>query len=733
MNPRIAGEPGRAMANAAEQMGSVAEMGFHVAEKLQEAQETVDVKMGEVGIDKLEADAHAAIGKATTPEQMQDIQRGFEEQAQEAVNSQKNPKVSRALQFYGAHKSIGIQDLATVRQAKVTTENDLAANDMLGTKYSGDYVLAAAAGGDTTMAENDERILLASSVNHGTMTQEQADDHFDKWLKASKMDTIGALANSPKPEDRQRVIKMLRESGAESKQFTDGGQAATSHPEDAGYQEWLRKTGEREDPGYDTYGAYKAGLNPTANGHMSDEYKLPTHPTYSTEALSSQKPGAPPAGEWIETSKDKWTFKATQTNVDNAGGVDGLKQYFDQVEPGNKLVLPNGESYTGNAANAKHSEEARPSVSVKPTNHPLVDGMNLAERNTTLTAAERKDHELTEMAGAQNLNGVLNNMHDAFGKFPYTNNGKGDYEARENAVDDGDFLKSIGAVTPDGKPDRVMGEKLQQEVTRQRAEWEKEAADKDVKAIDKYEPNIAKMTRPQIFQIPYSELSAHGRSYLLSKWDENYRVNRSISLAERQEARQEQEQKSSDTALNVLADIRSGKIYTPIELRTMPGLVSRDRTQLIDAATESQKDPTYRAAIGLLSDTFTPPPLPKNASEMQATLHTQQSGRQNEMAVETWAAFQQMVNAHPERNKMEVMQEALKPAVQKQIADRVSQMFPVQSNQSWVAQNFNRLMGARPSSGLPSMPKLTGTPTRPSGVPANAVWNEGAKQWQLPR
>jgi hypothetical protein len=552
MNPRIAGEPGAAMANAAEQMGSVADYGFHVAQKLQEAQETVDVKMGEVGIDKLEADAHAAMGKATTPEQMQDIQRGFEEKAQEAVNSQKNPKVSRALQFYGAHKSIGIQDLATVRQAKVTTENDLAANEMLGTKYSGDYVLSAAAGGDTTMAENDERILLASSVKHGTMTQEQADAHYDKWLKASKMDTIGALANSPKPADRQAVIAQL-----------------------------------------------------------------------------------------------------------------------------------------------------------KSGNGPLVDGMNLAERNTTLTAAEQKDRELNNLAESQNLNSVLNNMHDAFGKFPYTNNGKGDYEARENAVDDGDFLKSIGAVTPDGKPDRVMGEKLQQEVTRQRAEWEKEAADKDVKAIDKYEPNIAKMTRPQIFQIPDSEIDAHGRSYLLSKWDENYRINRSISLAERQEAKQEQAQKSSDAALNVLADIRSGKIYTPVEIRTMPGLVSRDKTQLIEAATESQKDPTYRAAIGLLSDTFTPPPLPKNASEGQTAIHTQQAARDNEMAVETWAAFRQEANAHPERNKMEVMQEALKPAVQKQIADRVGQMFPVQSSQSWVAQNWNRLMSARPSSGLPAMPKLT--------------------------
>jgi hypothetical protein len=350
--------------------------------------------------------------------------------------------------------------------------------------------------------------------------------------------------------------------------------------------------------------------------------------------------------------------------------------------------------------------------------------MNLAERNTTLTAAEMKDRELNNLAESQNLNSVLNNMHDAFGKFPYTNNGKGDYEARENAVDDGDFLKSIGAVTPDGKPDRVMGEKLQQEVTRQRAEWEKEAADNDIKAIDKYEPNIAKMTRPQIFQIPDSEISAHGRSYLLSKWDENYRVNRSISLAERQEARQEQEQKSSDTALNVLTEIKSGKIYTPIELRTMPGLVSRDRTQLIDAATESQKDPTYRAAIGLLSDTFTLPPLPKNASEGQTTIHVQQAARDNEMAVETWAAFRQEVNAHPERNKMEVMQDALKPAVQKQIADRVSQMFPVQTPQDLVTQNWNRLMSVLPlsSPGVPAWLRQTKPQT----------FTDGGKTYHIP-
>jgi hypothetical protein len=440
MNPRIAGEPGRAIANAAEQMGSVAEMGFHVAQKMQEAQEAVDVKQGEIAIDALEAQAHGAIGKATTPEQMQDIQRGFEEQAQAAVNSQKNPKVSRALQFYGAHKSIGIQDLATIRQAKVITENDLAANDMLGTKYSGDYVLAAASGGDTTLAENDERILLASSVKHGTMTQEQADDHFDKWLKASKMDTIGALANSPKSADRQAVISQL-----------------------------------------------------------------------------------------------------------------------------------------------------------KSGNGPLVDGMNLAERNTTLTAAEHKDHELTEMAGAQNLNGVLNNMHDAFGKFPYTNNGKGDYEARENAVDDGDFLKSIGAVTPDGKPDRVMGEKLQQEVTRQRAEWEKEQSDKDQNIIAKYIPNVMKMSEAQVTALGSEGLSPRGISAL--------EMERKRQIAE---SRSSKRQQAAEDSYELVARLGSQPGYLtrndiPDLMKSNPKMKYSDALHVVEMRS-AQADPNFQSAMKIFED-----------------------------------------------------------------------------------------------------------------------------------
>lgn len=447
VNPRIAGRPGEAMENAAEQMGSVAEMGFHVAQKMQEAQETVDVKQGEIAIDAIEAQAHGAMGKATTPEQMQDIQRSFEEQAQEAVNSQKNPKVSRALQFYGANKSLAIHDLATVQQAKVTTANDLAANDTLGTKYSGDYVLAAAAGGDTTMSENDERILLASSVKHGTMTQEQADAHYDKWLKASKMDTIGALANSPKPEDRKQVIAQL-----------------------------------------------------------------------------------------------------------------------------------------------------------KSGNGPLVDGMNLAERNTTLTAAEQKDRELTEMAGAQNLNSVLNNMHDAFGKFPYTNNGKGDYEARENAVDNGDFLKSIGAVDSNGKPDRVMGEKLQQEVTRQRAEWEKEQGDKDQGIIAKYVPNVMKMSESQVTALGKEGLSPRGISALEMERKRQIADIRSRDLQERVLARQE----ATEDSYELVARLGSQPGYLtkndiPDLMKSNPKMKYSDALHVVEMRS-AQSDPNFQSAMKIFED-----------------------------------------------------------------------------------------------------------------------------------
>jgi hypothetical protein len=355
-------------------------------------------------------------------------------------------------------------------------------------------------------------------------------------------------------------------------------------------------------------------------------------------------------------------------------------------------------------------------VSGTPSDHPLVDGMNLAERNTTLTAAEQKDRELNNLAESQNLNSVLNNMHDAFEKFPYTNNGKGDYEARENAVDNGDFLKSIGAVTPDGKPDRVMGEKLQQEVTRQRAEWEKEAADKNLKAIDKYEPNIAKMTRPQIFQIPDSEIDAHGRSYLLSKWDENYRMNRTENLQERVEMRQERMDKSADIARDLLSDPSYLVQQSDLTPYILKGLSKGDAATVWEHKALI-KDPSWQMAVGMLNNS---PLYDKTTDEGRAKLakDTVQFARtvQNKKLTGSQITDELQKELHPQ-------EEVQHKEVVKGLLDNI---WPIA--RSVLTGNF-------PGGGIPlyglNYSSSDQAPQRPKGVPANAVWNREAKQWQL--
>jgi hypothetical protein len=109
---------------------------------------------------------------------------------------------------------------------------------------------------------------------------------------------------------------------------------------DADYKDWLTKHRIPESNDYDTKAAFLNGLKPDARGHLDDTYKKDNHITYSTESKRSQEPGAPPAGTWAGDDKAGWTFKASPTNVKNAGGADKLKEYFSTKEPGVKLVLP---------------------------------------------------------------------------------------------------------------------------------------------------------------------------------------------------------------------------------------------------------------------------------------------------------------------------------------------------------------------------------------------------------
>lgn len=112
----------------------------------------------------------------------------------------------------------------------------------------------------------------------------------------------------------------------------------------AQYQQWLQQNQLREDPTYDMAGAFRAGLNPDANGHMPDTFKLPTHPTFSDESQYSGN-GGPQGGRWIGHG-NRWTFMASPHNVQNMP-KEQLMDYFDRVEPGNTIQFPDGTAYVG--------------------------------------------------------------------------------------------------------------------------------------------------------------------------------------------------------------------------------------------------------------------------------------------------------------------------------------------------------------------------------------------------
>ena len=89
---------------------------------------------------------------------------------------------------------------------------------------------------------------------------------------------------------------------------------------------------------YDARGFWKAGAGTSNNGHGSDQWKKPNHPTFSTGSQYNGIDGNQ-GGTWGKQPNGSWTFAPGKTNMQNYS-EDDLKDYFDKVEPSNKLLLP---------------------------------------------------------------------------------------------------------------------------------------------------------------------------------------------------------------------------------------------------------------------------------------------------------------------------------------------------------------------------------------------------------
>jgi len=84
----------------------------------------------------------------------------------------------------------------------------------------------------------------------------------------------------------------------------------------------------------------QSGLHTSKQGHFPDEFKLPSHMTFSSDSKYSNPLSE--GGKWKKEKDGTWTFTASKYNLQNHT-ADELKEYFKRVEPGNKLVLPEDE------------------------------------------------------------------------------------------------------------------------------------------------------------------------------------------------------------------------------------------------------------------------------------------------------------------------------------------------------------------------------------------------------
>jgi hypothetical protein len=97
-----------------------------------------------------------------------------------------------------------------------------------------------------------------------------------------------------------------------------------------------------QEAGYDLAGYInKYGMPDQSKGqHLTDEFKLPNHITFSTDSKYST-PEAP-GGKWEKDKTEKWHYTPSD-HVLKQHGAEKLQKYFKEREPDSVLHLPGEE------------------------------------------------------------------------------------------------------------------------------------------------------------------------------------------------------------------------------------------------------------------------------------------------------------------------------------------------------------------------------------------------------
>ena len=114
-----------------------------------------------------------------------------------------------------------------------------------------------------------------------------------------------------------------------------------------------KPTAESPDYGLDSY-LKKYGVPPPYKsiqdyldngGHLKDEFKLPSHITFSS--FSPYSAPDMQGGVWQKGGIDRWSFEPSQFNLQNTPIKDLINYFNTREKKGTFLHAPNGKYYEG--------------------------------------------------------------------------------------------------------------------------------------------------------------------------------------------------------------------------------------------------------------------------------------------------------------------------------------------------------------------------------------------------
>jgi hypothetical protein len=197
----------------------------------------------------------------------------------------------------------------------------------------------------TNVQDDRDKSWLGTAADIVTSTVQGTTDSMVRGLKHpfSPMSDFDQEGNpiAPKTAD---PLSTQAGYNAIGRNFTGRYNTPLSAPDEAAFQKWTNRESQAlgrnvsaDNYDYDMRGWWQQhGGAPLAEGHLTDQFKKPNHPTFSDE---SQYHGADgnQGGHWDKQPDDTYAFTPGATNMYS---TPELQDYFKQVEPGNALNLP---------------------------------------------------------------------------------------------------------------------------------------------------------------------------------------------------------------------------------------------------------------------------------------------------------------------------------------------------------------------------------------------------------